>query len=162
MQNTENPYSAPQSVIASGRSITDNEKRKIFSPTQGAAGAFLFGPLTGLYIVQANFASMSEDAKRSQSITYGMLLVVAFLLIAPFVPDKVPGFLFGLVYMLPTRAVIDKFQLSKAQILESEQYDFHSNWRVFGFGVLGIMIYLVFLIVVFAAYSAFGWIEPLW
>lgn len=162
MENTENPYSAPQSAVTSGRSVIDDEKRKMFSPTQGAMSAFFFGPFAGLYIVQNNFASMSEYARRQQSITYGVILIAAFLFITPFIPDFVPGVLFGLIYMLPTRAGIEKFQLSKAQILESEHYRFHSNWRVFGIGILGILAYLVCLIIVFIAYSALAWIEPLW
>ena len=161
MQDTENPYAAPQASSADVNAVGSGVKRKLFSPTQGAAGAFLFGPLTGLYIIQANFSAMNESTRRSQSIIYGIVATIAFALLTPFIPDKIPGVLFGLLYMAPTKAVMDKFQLSKPQIEQSEQFIFHSNWLVFGIGILAILVYLVFIIAVMFFYAAIGWIEPL-
>ena len=162
MHDIENPYAAPTSKSRDSASSINGEVRKLFSPTQGALGAFLLGPITGLYAVQANFAAMGESAKRANTFVYGSILILAVALVSPLLPEKIPAFAFGLLYMLPTRMFMDKFQLSKQQIIDSLEYKFQSNWLVFGAGVLGIIIYLILIIAVYLGYAALGWLPPLW
>lgn len=162
MQEAENPYAAPTSKAHDVALIDDGKKRKLFSPTQGGAGAFVFGPLMGLYAIQSNFAAMGEHAKKIQTLTYGAIFVVAFVLLNPFLPDKLPGYLFGLVYLFVTRAIIEKHQLTKQQIIDSEVYAFQSNWLVFGLGLLSSVILVALMVLVFFAYASFGWADPLW
>ncbi|MGH8110056.1 MAG: hypothetical protein ACREO1_15215 [Arenimonas sp.] len=158
----ENPYAAPASKTHDVQSVAEGEKRKLFSPTQGAVGAFFFAPLTGLYIVQANFGAMGEHVKRSNAIIYGSLLVLAITLAFPFLPEKIPGTAFGLLYMVSTRIAMDKYQLNKQQIADSQQYIFQSNWLVLGVGMLGIFSYLLVVIAMFLIYAALGLVPPLW
>ena len=69
---------------------------------------------------------------------------------------------FGLLYMIPTRWVMDKLQMSKQQITDSEDYGFHSNWLVFGIGLLAIVVYMVIIVAVYLAYATLGWVPKLW
>ena len=162
MQNTENPYAAPTSKTHDVPSTAEGEKRKLFSPTQGGVGAFFFGPLTALYLVQSNFGAMALYEKRTKTITYGAIFIAAFLLLSPFLPEKIPGFAIGLVYMYITHAVIEKQQMGKQKIVDSDMYEFQSNWLVFGIGLLGLLILTVMLMIILMVYSALGFIEPLW
>ena len=162
MQDTENPYAAPTTKTHDVSSRADGEIRKLFSPTQGGAGAFVFGPLMGLYVIQSNFAALDEHAKRMQAITYGAVFVAGFLLLIPFLPDRIPGYVFGLVYMFVTRSIIEKHQLNKQQITDSASYAFKSNWLVFGMGMLSALIMVAIMVLVFFVYATLGWIEPLW
>ncbi len=162
MNDIQNPYAAPSSTTQETKVASNGKLGKLFSPTQGAMGAFLLGPITGVYIIQANFAAMGESVRRGHAIVYGSLLVLAVALLSPFVPEKVPAIAFGMLYMIPTRWVMDKLQLSKQQITDSDDYDFHSNWLVFGVGLLGIVIYMMIIIAVYLAYAALGWVPKLW
>jgi hypothetical protein len=161
MSDDNNPYSPPQANIADHQ-MFGGEKRKLFSPTQGGFGAFLFGPLTGLYILQANFSAMDEHVKRTNTFIYGAIAILLFTLLAPFIPEQVPAFLFGIIYMVPTRVIMENYQHNKEYISHSDRYVFQSNWHVFGMGVLGIVAYLFVLIAVMIFYSVLGVIEPLW
>jgi hypothetical protein len=160
--DTSNPYMAPESNVADARSITQGEKRKLFTPTQGAAAAFFFGPLAGLYILQANFAATDDHVLRSKTIQYGAIAVVAFALATLFLPEQIPGIVFGVAYMMLTRAFMDKYQHSKDAIASSEQYRFHSNWLVFGMGMACLVVYVVIFIAIVVLLSMLGFVEPLW
>lgn len=162
MNDIENPYAAPSSKSQENKVASNEKGRKLFSPTQGAMGAFLLGPITGVYIIQANFAAMGESARRGHAIVYGSLLILAVALLSPFVPEKVPAVAFGLLYMIPTRWVMDKFQMSKQQIIDSPDYGFSSNWLVFGIGMIGILVYMLVIIAIYLVYSALGWVPKLW
>jgi hypothetical protein len=160
--DASNPYTAPESNVADARVVTEGEKQKLFSPRQGETGTFFFGPLAGLYILQANFAATGDHLLRSKTIQYGALAVVVFSLLTPFVPEKIPGVVLGLMYMMLTRAVMDKYQHRKDAIAISERYCFQSNWLVFGVGMACLMIYFVVLAAIAVLYSVLGFIEPLW
>lgn len=162
MHDIENPYAAPISKAQESKSASNGALRQLFSPTQGAMGAFLLGPITGVYIIQANFAAMGESARRGHAIVYGSLLIVAVALLSPFVPEKVPAIAFGLLYMIPTRWVMEKFQPSKQQIIGSHDYVFRSNWLVFGIGLVGIVVYMIVIVAIYLVYSAIGWVPKLW
>ena len=94
MNDIQNPYAAPSSTTKENKMASNGRLGQLFSPTQGAMGAFLLGPITGLYIIQANFASMGESARRGHAIVYGSLLILAVALLSPFVPEKVPAMAF--------------------------------------------------------------------
>ena len=162
MQNTENPYAAPTARAVDVHSASLAKKRKLFSPQQGAIGAFFLGPITGLYIIYANFSAMDDHPRRMNTIAYGLAIVIGITLLLPFLPEKTPSIVFSLMYMLPTSFIIDKYQLKKQQILDSDQYTFQSGWMVLGIGLLCAMLFLALMIAVFFVYSALGWIEPLW
>jgi|GEM_PF-267805 len=162
MHDIENPYAAPVSKSRDTVASINGDVRKLFSPMQGAMGAFLLGPITGLYAIQANFAALGESARRANTLVYGTLLIIAVALLSPFLPEKMPAIAFGLLYMLPTRMVMDKFQPSKQQIIDSQEYEFRSNWLVFGIGVLGITVYMILIIAVYLGYAAMGWVPSLW
>ena len=162
MHDNENPYAAPGSRTLESKAVLKGRVRKLFSPTQGAMGAFFLGPITGMYAIQANFAALGDPVRRTQTMIYGSLFIIGVALLSPFVPEKVPAAAFGMLYMIPTRWVMDKLQLSKQQITDSEDYDFHSNWLVFGVGLLAIVVYMVIIVAVYLAYSALGWVPKLW
>lgn len=162
MQEIENPYAAPNANALENKSTSSGEVRKLFSPTQGAMGAFLLGPITGVYIIQANFAAMGESVRRSNTIIYGVLFILAVALLSPFAPEKMPAFAFGLLYMIPTRWVMDKFQPNKQQIIDSQDSIFRSNWLVLGIGLVGIFGYMLVIVAVYLAYAAMGWVPKLW
>ncbi len=163
MHEIDNPYAAPNSKPQEIKvAVSNGVVRKLFSPNQGAIGAFLLGPLTGLFILQANFAALDEPARRGKTLVYGMLASLAVATLSPFIPENIPAVMFGLLYMFPTRYVMEKFHPSKQQIIDSPNFEFRSNWLVLGIGLLGITVYMIVIIAVLLTYMLLGWVPKLW
>jgi hypothetical protein len=51
-------------------------------------------------------------------------------------PEKFPSAPFTITYVIAAHHIAKQYQVTKQGIIDSPQYDFHSNWRVFGIGVL--------------------------
>jgi len=162
MQGTENPYAAPLANSMDVRNVEQTKKRKLFSPKQGAVGAFLLGPITGLYIIYANFSVIEDYPKRLNTIAYGSAIVIIISLLLPFIPEKFPAIFFSLMYMLPTSFLMDKYQLKKQQIIDSDAYTFQSNWMVLGIGLLGSILFLVLVLMSYILCSTLGLVPSLW
>jgi len=127
-----NPYAAPNSDVsgALGAMIP------LYSPLQAAAGAFLGGPVGLIYFIHANFAALGNEEHKKKTLIYGGMLLVALLVILPLLPEWFPSLPFTIAYVIAARYVVDNYQVSKQGIIDSPQYDFHSNWRVVGFSLL--------------------------
>jgi hypothetical protein len=52
-----------------------------------------------------------------------------------------PGFIIPLAYSMTVRLIIERAQFTKAQIAESSTLVRHSNGRVAGIAVLGLLIF---------------------
>lgn len=128
---TDNPYAAPQSDISA-----DAGTVPIYSPNQVAAGAFIGGPVGLIYFLWENFVTLGHAQQARKSLIWGAVLIVALLLILPWLPDKFPGIAFMLVYMAAGRQLANNQQLTKRAIDDSPRYMYESNWRVFGKGLL--------------------------
>ena len=129
---TDNPYAAP---LAAVQLTGTAHSARLYSPTQVACGT-IGGPVGLIYFLKANFAALGNDRLESKTLLYGGLLILALLVILPFLPEKVPSSPFTIAYILTARHVASKYQMTKQAIAESPVYDFHSNWRVLGLGLL--------------------------
>jgi uncharacterized membrane protein YdbT with pleckstrin-like domain len=74
--------------------------------------------------------------------------VLALLVTLPLLPDSLSGASTGLTvaYSIATRQIVLSYQMSKEAIEQSPQHRFHSNWRVVGISVLGVVTFLILLI----------------
>jgi hypothetical protein len=119
---------------------------KLYSPRQSTMAAFFGGPLAAVYVVRNNYTELGKEASARSAIAWGSLLVLALLLVLPFLPEKFPNTAIPLAYSLAVGQLVEKLQLSKEAIRESEQYDFESNWRVAGVSVLSLLLFLVLMV----------------
>jgi hypothetical protein len=141
MKESWDPYAPPRSDITQAPGKQGPGLKEVFSPTQGAVGAFFGGPLAGTYFIRANFLALG-DAKRAGLATLcGLIICVAILLALPFLPERMPGFIVPMAYTITARVIIERTQFTKAQIADSSTLTFHSNWRVAGVTALGFLIF---------------------
>jgi len=132
---SHNPYATPNSdLIATPASATH-----LYSPAQAACGALLGGPVGLIYFLRANFKALGNERLEKNTLIYGCILVVALVVALPLLPDKFPSAPFTVGYVVAARQIAEKFQMTKQAILNSSQYGFHSNWRVFGIGLLTLV-----------------------
>ena len=74
----------------------------------------------------------------------------------PFLPEKFPTIALPLAYCLAARQIAKTTQLKKEQIEGSEEYTFESNWKIFGVGILTMLIFLILAIAVLFVLDAAG------
>jgi len=146
----ENPYTPPAADI---RDDLYANAVKLYSPAQAACGAFLGGPVALIYFLRKNFSALGNDSAASKTVGYGVLFILGLLALIPILPDRFPSIVFTIAYIFIAKSISENYQKKKQEIAESPEYDFHSNWRVLGFGLLcavgsGIAIIVPLLILV--------------
>lgn len=137
----ENPYAAPESEVA--ESIGNYP---VYSPKQVMAGAFLGGPVGLIYFLRENFVAMGDESLAKKSLLYGVALIIALLIIVPMLPENFPNSPFTIAYMIVGYQVANSRQMTRETIEASTHYTFHSNWRVFGLGLVCMLGSVILLL----------------
>jgi len=132
----ENPYAAPRSTLTERTTAGDI---RLYSPQQAAGGAFLGGPVGVIYFIWANFRALGNEAAARSTLGYGLLGLVVVLILVVILPEGIPNVPFTIAYVVIAQQVVTKLQVSKQQIIDTPEYDFHSNWRVLGLGLLSLL-----------------------
>jgi hypothetical protein len=151
MSDHHYPYTAPaaditQHTYASGR---------IYTPTQAAMGALLGGPVGVVYFLWANFNTLQKHTAASNTLKLGVMGIAAIGVSIILLPEDFPSLPFTILYVMTSGWVARKYQPSKETIAESEQFSLHSNWRVFG---LGLLCLLGSTVVLFGMAAAAMWL----
>ncbi|MPW29178.1 hypothetical protein F9L16_09225 [Agarivorans sp. B2Z047] len=128
----------------------------IYSPTQAACGALLGGPIGLIYFLMANFGALENDNARRKTLYSGIVLIIAQLFLLPILPENFPSTPFAVVYIITARMIAEKYQLTKSDIADSEQYRFHSNWKVFGLSLLCLLGSMAVIMIPLAVLDMLG------
>ena len=129
----EDIYKPPQSQIEKKGEVSG--KVKMYSPIQAAVGT-IGGPVGVVYFLMANFEALGQAEHKQKTLVIGVVSIIALAIILPFLPESVPSMPFTIAYILIAYQVTNNYQMSKAAILDSDNHNFHSNWRVLGIGLL--------------------------
>lgn len=126
-----NPYRAPRASHLSSVA----ERTAIYTPTQVALGTLLGGIVGFVFFLRANFVALGNADAARNTVLGGVVLFVALLGLSYALPQG--GYSLGptLVLVVLARWIAERHQLSKDSIAASSDHDFHSNWRVFAFGL---------------------------
>jgi len=149
---SHNPYATPNSDVVD----TTADQLPLYSPTQAACGALLGGPVGLIYFVYANFKTLGNDRLGKNTLIYGVLLISSLLAAALVLPKNFPSAPFTVAYIVAARYLVARYQMTKQGIIDSPQYQFHSNWRVAGFGVLSFLGSVLLVIGPLMALSKMG------
>lgn len=128
-----NIYATPKSSITNAAS--DTAVKLIYSPTQVACGT-IGGPVGLMYFLMSNFDTLGKNSSKTKTLIIGIASIIVLVIATPLLPENFPGTPFTVAYILIARMVAEKYQMTKADIIDSDSFDFHSNWRVFGYGIL--------------------------
>ncbi len=152
---SHNPYATPLADV-SGVAASPVH---LYSPTQAAVGALLGGPAGLIYFVRENFVALSNERLAKNTLIYGAILILALIVVLPILPDSVPSLPFSIAYTFAAYHLVGSYQVTKQGIIESPQYAFHSNWRVFGFGILCLIVSGLLIVGPIIALVSLGIIE---
>jgi hypothetical protein len=120
--------------------------KKVFSPTQAAAGAFLGGPMAAVYFIKQNFGALENTDLVKKTYILGTVIVALLVLVLPFLPESFPNMAIPIATIISTRLLVENLQFKKEDISNNENLDFHSNWRVFFIGLISLVIFMVIAI----------------
>ena len=129
----DNPYATQGSNVVSQNA---SAAIHLYSPTQAAAGAFLGGPVGLVYFLRENFMALGNEEFAKNTLIYGVLLLIGLAILIPLVPEDIPSLPFTIAYVIAARYIAEKCQVTKQGIIDAPEYEFHSNWRVAGLGLL--------------------------
>jgi len=125
-------------------------KKKLFSPNQVFACAFLGGPMAMVYALWKNFQTLESPRDMQQVLFWGSIFIIALLLFSPFIPDWVDIAL-PIGYSMAARSLAERHQMTKRAIAESAQYEFQPIWNV---AVVCVVFFIAILVVTFALFFA--------
>jgi hypothetical protein len=123
-------------------------KRKIYSPNQVLAAAFLGGPMAMVYVLWKNFQTLEDSHGMQQILFWGSIFIIALMVFSPLLPNSWLDFVIPFAYPLAAWSLAESFQLTKQAIADSQAYEFQSAWNVIAVS----MVFLVAMVVV-----AFTW-----
>jgi hypothetical protein len=114
---------------------------KLYSPAQVYVSAFLGGPLAMIFVLKKNFDALGSKAGSQKTIIWGAIFIALYFLAGTLVllfttsSTGPSNYLLPIAYSFAARQIAEKYQMSKQAILDSQQYEFRSNWNVFGISV---------------------------
>jgi hypothetical protein len=123
-------------------------KRKIYSPNQVLAAAFLGGPIAMVYVLWKNFQTLENPHGMQQILFWGSIFIIALMLFSPLMPNSWLNYVIPFAYPLAAWSLAESYQMTKQAIADSQAYEFQSAWNVIAVS----MVFLLAMIVV-----AFTW-----
>jgi hypothetical protein len=126
--------------------------KKIYSPNQVLAAAFLGGPIAMVYVLWKNFQTLENPHGMHQILFWGSIFIIVLMLFSPLLPNSWLDFVIPFAYPFAAWSLAASFQMSKQAIADSQAYEFQSAWNVIAVS----MVFLVAMIVV-----AFTWFAVL-
>lgn len=130
--------------------------RKVLSPAQIALGSVWGGPLAAVYFLRKNYIAIGNEDYAQKSLVLGIIFVALLVGVLPFLPENFPRIALPLAYSLGARAISEATQLKKDQIKSSAEYEFESNWKIFGIGAITLIMGLVIIILSVFVFDAIG------
>jgi len=147
VEETQSPYAPPKSDISIVPEKEGPGVKRVFSPAQGCLGALLGGALPGAYFVTMNFLALGARKRARLTIVVGSIIVVSSLLWHNLLHPRLLYSSVRIVYPVAAWLVIGRSQFTEPQILASRMLTFHSNWRVAGVVLVGLLINLALALV---------------
>jgi hypothetical protein len=125
------------------------KKKLIYSPNQILWGSLLGGPLAATYFLRNNYLTLDRLLEARQVLLWGIIFTFLLLTVALFFTDNFPRAV-PLAYSWTAYYIAKTYQLDKASIVVSEQFTFHSNWRVLGLAIANLLLLVIVLLVIVA------------
>lgn len=124
-----------------------------YTKNQIMLSAFLFGPIAAIYFLKKNFDLLGDRVKAKITLQYGCLYAILLCLISPQL--NIPGISLAINIVLPIYLgqIFEKYQQS---LLENSK---HSNWRVLGFSLIGLIVIVIVVVSITFFYYDLGIIK---
>jgi hypothetical protein len=143
----------------------ENSSDKVFTNRAISVATFFGGPITAGFLISKNFKIFGNDNAARNSIFIGVLstvVIYAVLFIIPeHINDKIPQSLIPSVYTAIIALLVNRFQGENIKNFLENSGEKASNWLAAVYGLLGLGINIVFLIVMIFAMPSEGYEKSL-
>jgi hypothetical protein len=141
---TPGPAGAPEPV---------SPEYKLFSPGCVALIAFLFGPVAGFILLTINFWRLGKRRAAWMTVAFCTLAMAPLVAILIALPDSFPGVLVSVPLFLSLWAAAGVLQGSDYAAHRSNGGESPSGWSAVGFGLLGLVLFVVVFLGIFLTYD---------
>lgn len=150
MDDASNPYAPPEALLAEpGAEAASGPRRLVYTPFQVRLAAFLGGPFAAVVTLYQNFKALQDARGQRLALWLGIAFNGVLLALLPILPERFPRQLIPLLYALAAGGIASSWQLTKAQLDASDQYQRRSGWSV---AAVTLLSFLAFCLVVFPLY----------
>ena len=115
---------------------------------------FLAGPFVGAYLIAENFNQLNERRRAIKTWIYTIAGTIILFCSIIFIPalEKIPNFLFTVLYTLIASYFVKRFQESMINLHQQKGGQFFPVWRAIlaSFISVVLMLALIFLIILIA------------
>jgi hypothetical protein len=119
--------------------------KKLYTPLQAWAAAFVGGPLAAVYVIKSNYSELGWEDWARFALRCGYLFVGVLCVVVPFLPEWFPNVVIPVAYTIATWQIVEQHQLSKEAIRESEHFDFQLNSRVAAVCLVSLFLFFVII-----------------
>ena len=113
----------------------------LYSPRQIEIATFLASP-SAIYMLVKNYNVLEKD-EYSQNVKYiGPLVFVLYVLTALYIPYEVPISILQGIPVFFVWAILQKYHMTKEEIIMLSPFNFQSNWKVILVGIPALIVSL--------------------
>lgn len=124
----------------------EKKLNKVYSPIQIGVGTYLGGPFAAIYFLKGNFDTLGKKELSKKTLQIGLAVSLLIIAITPFVPEGTPNILIPMLYLIPVIMVVKNHQMTKEEIINSDDYEFQSSWKVFGMSIVWLLLFFAITI----------------
>ena len=113
----------------------------LYSPRQIEIATFLASP-SAIYMLVKNYNVLEKD-EHSRNVKYiGPLVFVVYVLTALYIPYEVPISILQGIPVFFVWAILQKYHMTKEEIIMLSPFNFQSNWKVILVGIPALIVSL--------------------
>lgn len=148
-----NPFTPPTEAADQANVAARAVSRdfKLYRPLHVAIGSLIGTPLTGFWMLAANYAMLGNAAAQRWTLATGVFVEAGLLALASTVFEDAPPGTVPVIYTILMRQVAASLQGKEIATYTSSGGS-HSTWRAVGVGALGLVLF-----VAVAALVVFVW-----
>jgi hypothetical protein len=129
-------------------------EKRIYTSKQLVGGSFLGGPFSAVYFLKKNYDVIGDKSISGNFLRNGMLLVMAYCFVIPFLPEKIPSVVYCVAYSVIATSYFQSKQ--KDKLADAPR---HSHWRVVGISAIWLILTLFAIIGIAMLYDSAGLIN---
>lgn len=125
---------------------TGRQPGPLFSPRQIAVAAFLGTPLAAGWLIARNLSVLGDQRASRHARVFALLGTVVLLAVAFVLPARIPAPVLPMAYTMGIREFAKRRFGAAVESHVAAGGELQSNWRVFGIGLAGFVVVVVFCV----------------
>lgn len=138
--------------------IEENIMNKIYRSSGIGLAAFLGGPLAAGYLLFKNYKAFDKEESAKSALAISAFITTVFFVVMFSLPagiiDKIPNFLFPIIFLWLGRWVAERTQKEDAAYFVENGGDFYSNWRAAGVSIVVTLAAVIGVVLIYSFIDA--------